>query len=86
MLLDKPDAVWKNEDSKAFFDELCDMFELNDRYESITAKTDFLINSTQIFADFSNSKKSTYLELIIILLILIEVINAFREPIIGLFL
>lgn len=85
MLLDKPDAVWKNEESKAFFDDLCDMFELNDRYESITAKTDFLINSTQIFADFSNSKKSTLLELVVILLILIEVINAFKEPIIGLF-
>jgi uncharacterized Rmd1/YagE family protein len=83
MLLDKPAITWKNENAETFFNDLADHFELNDRYAIINAKIETLLDSIEIFADLSHSKKSTNLEIIVILLILIEVINTFREPIIN---
>jgi uncharacterized Rmd1/YagE family protein len=81
MLLDKPAIAWKNENAETFFNDLADHFELNDRYAIINAKIETLLDSIEVFADLSHSKKSTNLEIIVILLILIEVVNAFREPI-----
>ncbi|SHI45911.1 Uncharacterized protein, Rmd1/YagE family [Clostridium cavendishii DSM 21758] len=84
MLLDKPDVAWKNEDAKILFDDLADLFELNDRYESLNAKFDALLNTTEVFSNLSHSKKATELELIVILLIFIEVLFAFKDPLINL--
>lgn len=82
MLLDKPAVTWKDKNTEMFFNELADLFELSDRYETLNAKIDTLLDTIEIFADLSHSKKSTMLEIIVILLILIEVINAFKEHII----
>lgn len=84
MLLDKPDVAWKSEDAKILFDDLADLFELNERYESLNAKFDALLNTSEVFANLSQAKKATKLELIVILLILIEVIFAFKEPVLKL--
>ena len=84
MLLDKPDVTWKDQDAGIFFNDLADLFELDDRHEKLNAKIETLLNTTEIFADLSHSKKSTNLEIIVILLILVEVIHAFEEPIITL--
>lgn len=81
MLLDKPAVTWKDKNTEIFFNELADLFELSDRYETLNAKIETLLDTIEIFADLSHSKKSTMLEIIVILLILIEVINAFKEPI-----
>lgn len=83
MLLDKPAVTWKDQDAGIFFNDLADLFELDDRHEKLNAKIETLLNTTEIFADLSHSKKSTYLEVIVILLILVEVINAFKDPIIN---
>jgi uncharacterized Rmd1/YagE family protein len=84
MLLDKPAVTWKDQDAGIFFNDLADLFELDDRHEKLNAKIETLLNTTEIFADLSHSKKSTNLEIIVILLILVEVIHAFEEPIITL--
>lgn len=85
MLLDKPAITWKNESAEIFFNDLAEHFELNDRNEILNAKIETLLDTIEIFADLSHSKKSTNLELIVILLILIEVINTFREHIMSFF-
>lgn len=84
MLLDKPAVAWKNEEAKVLFDDLADLFELNDRYENLNDKFSALLNTTEVFANLSHSKKATELEIIVILLILIEVVFAFKEPVLGL--
>jgi len=84
MLLDKPDITWKNENAKIFFNDLADLFELDDRYKILNAKIQSLLEVTEIFADLSHSRKSTILEIIVIVLILIEVIHAFKTSIIQL--
>jgi required for meiotic nuclear division protein 1 len=85
MLLDKPDITWKNENAKIFFNDLADLFELDDRYKILNAKIQSLLDITEIIADLSHSRKSTILEIIVIVLILIEVIHAFEASIVQLF-
>lgn len=84
MLLDKPAVAWKNEEAKMLFDDLADLFELNDRYENLNDKFSALLNTTEVFANLSHSKKATELEIIVILLIFIEVVFAFKEPVLKL--
>lgn len=83
MLLDKPDITWQNADAEKFFNDLADLFELDDRYKVLNAKIQTLLDATEIFSDFSHTKTSTILEVIVILLILVEVIHAFEEPIMN---
>ncbi len=85
MLLDKPDITWENEDAKIFFNDLADLFELDDRYKILNAKIESLLEVTEIFADLSHSRKATILEIIVIVLILVEVIHAFEPQIMQLF-
>ncbi|GIM30049.1 hypothetical protein CPJCM30710_27150 [Clostridium polyendosporum] len=84
MLLDKPDITWDNESAEKIFNNLADLFELNDRYENLSAKSQILLDTTEIFANLSHSRRANILEIIIIVLILIEVIMAFGEPIMSL--
>jgi len=84
MLLDKPDITWKNENAKIFFNDLADLFELDDRYKVLNAKIESLLQVIEIFADLSHSRKATILEVIVIVLILIEVVHAFEASIIQL--
>lgn len=81
MLLDKPDIAWKNQNAEIFFNDLADLFELDDRYKTLNAKLESLLELIQIFADLSHTRKATILEVIVIVLILIEVIHAFEAPI-----
>lgn len=80
MLLDKPAITWKDQEAETFFNEFADLFELQDRYERINAKIEALLQTTQIITEMGNVKKATQLEWIVILLILIEVLNAFKQP------
>ncbi|GFP78476.1 RMD1 family protein [Clostridium fungisolvens] len=79
MLLDKPAIAWKNESAENLFNDLADLFELNDRYEKLNAKSQTMVDIIEIFANLSHSKRANNLEIIVILLILIEVIIAFRD-------
>lgn len=79
MLLDKPAIAWKNENAENLFNDLADLFELNDRYEKLNAKSQTMVDIIEIFANLSHSKRANNLEIIVILLILIEVIIAFRD-------
>ncbi|MBL4933149.1 RMD1 family protein [Clostridium paridis] len=85
MLLDKPDITWKNQNAEIFFNDIADLFELDERYKVLNAKIQSLLDTTEIFADLSHTRTSTILEIIVILLILIEVIFAFEGPIKELF-
>lgn len=80
MLLDKPAVAWKNEKAENLFNELADLFELDDRLEKLNAKTQTLLDTTEIFANLSHARRATMMELVVIILILMEVVYAFKEP------
>lgn len=74
MILDKPDITWSNSDAALFYEKMSDFFELNDRYIVLTKKTDLLNNIINGFSSISHSIRGMFVEWIIVLLIVIEVI------------
>lgn len=79
MLLDKPKSAWDNEDIEMFFNELSQLFEIDDRYKKISHKTEVLKDITEVFSTLSHEKRGTKLEIMVIILILFELIIAFVE-------
>lgn len=74
MILDKPDITWSNSDASLFYEKMSDFFELNDRYIVLTKKTDVLNNIISGFSSISHSIRGMFVEWVIVLLIIVEVI------------
>lgn len=79
MILDKPDITWSNSDAALFYEKMSDFFELNDRYIVLTKKTDVLNNIISGFSSISHSIKGMFVEWVIVLLIVVEVILMVAE-------
>lgn len=74
MILDKPDITWTNSDAGVFYDKMSEFFELNDRYEILKKKTEILYNMMEGFSTISHSIRGFFVEWIIIILIVVEVL------------
>jgi uncharacterized Rmd1/YagE family protein len=74
MILDKPDITWTNHNASAFYDQMSEFFELNDRYEIIKQKTHILENVIDGFSSISHSVRGLFLEWIVVILVLAEVV------------
>jgi len=74
MILDKPDVTWIKGEAETFYDLLSEFFELNDRYQIITQKTELLNNVMEGVASMSRLTKNMFFEVSIVVLILAEVI------------
>lgn len=81
MLLEKPDIAWKNEEAYDFFNNLSELFELNDRYEKIRNKTEVLMDITEVFSSLAHAKRGTKMELFVIVLIAIELLMSIAQMI-----
>jgi len=74
MILDKPDITWINSEAADFYEKMSDFFELNDRYEVIKSKTEILKSIIDGFASISHSIRGLFVEWVIVLLIVVEVL------------
>jgi len=74
MILDKPDITWTNSDAKNLYDMMSEFFELNDRYITLKEKTDILNNVLSGFSSISHSIRGLFVEWVIVILILVEVV------------
>ncbi|AFQ45081.1 RMD1 family protein [Desulfosporosinus meridiei] len=74
MILDKPDITWINSDAAEFYEKMAEFFELNDRYEVIKSKTEILKSIIDGFGTISHSIRGLFVEWVIVLLIVIEVV------------
>jgi uncharacterized Rmd1/YagE family protein len=72
--LDKPDLTWDNDELDELFNKASEYYELDDRYEVLKEKLGVIFDNAQFILDMINVQKSHFLEIIIILLILIEVV------------
>ena len=79
MILEKPDVVWRSQEAQELYSDLERLFELPDRYEKISHKTQTLLDMTQVFADLYHAKRGTRLEVAVILLIAFEIILSLVE-------
>lgn len=74
MILDKPDITWINMNAEYFYEQMSEFFELNDRYEVIKSKTEILKNIIDGLATISHSIRGLFVEWVIVILIVIEVV------------
>ncbi|MCZ8516434.1 RMD1 family protein [Paenibacillus filicis] len=74
MILDKPDLTWTNSTASQFYDGMMDFFELNDRYKILKSKTEILYHIVEGFSNISHSIRGLFVEWIVVILIVIEVV------------
>jgi required for meiotic nuclear division protein 1 len=74
MILDKPDITWTSSSAGAFYDRMLEFFELNDRYKILKSKTEILYNIMDGFSTISHSIRGLFVEWIIVILILFEIV------------
>lgn len=79
MILDKPESTWSNSGANQFYEKLSGFFELSDRFTILTKKTDVLNNIIGGFSSISHSFRGLFLEWIIVILILVEIILMMAE-------
>lgn len=74
MILDKPDITWTNSNAGEFYDKMMEFFELNDRYNILKSKTEVLYHIMEGFSTISHSMRGLFVEWIVVILIVIEVV------------
>lgn len=79
LLLDKPNILWDDEEAEALYTRLAFILELYDRHEIALSKLSQIKEDVMLVMDLINHKKSEFLEWIIILLILVEIIMGIME-------
>jgi uncharacterized Rmd1/YagE family protein len=80
-IFDSPDVTWENESLNKVDLGLKNMFDLQDRFRTIHDGLEIVKENLDLFKDIMQHRKSTALEWIIIILILVEVVNLVAEKI-----
>lgn len=83
MILDKPDITWSISTANEFYESMVEFFELNDRYKILKDKTEILYNIMGGFSDISHSIRGLFVEWVIVILILFEIVLTLLEKILG---
>ncbi|BCN92540.1 hypothetical protein THMIRHAM_03250 [Thiomicrorhabdus immobilis] len=76
-LLDKPNVLWDNEIYERLYNRLAEALELSDRFEVVSYKLNTLKEDIGMMMDLYHHKHSSFLEWIIIWLIMVEVVMGF---------
>ncbi|MCM3766929.1 RMD1 family protein [Neobacillus niacini] len=74
MILDKPEITWSSSTASEFYDKMMEFFELSDRYKILKSKTEILYNIMDGFSTISHSIRGLFVEWVIVLLILFEIV------------
>ncbi len=73
-LLDKPDITWEDKEAELLFTNLRKMFELDDRFIALRFKLQYIQDSSETILEALHTRRAEFLEIIVIVLILIEII------------
>lgn len=79
MILDKPDITWTNSNAGKFYDQMAEFFELKDRYTILKSKTETLYSIMDGFSNISHSIRGLFVEWVIVILILFEIVLTLLE-------
>ncbi|EKD25856.1 MAG: hypothetical protein ACD_79C01467G0002 [uncultured bacterium] len=72
-LFDKPAETWDSDEMEELYQGLIDFFDIGERQEVLNAKLEFINENTKMLFEVLSSRKSHYLDWIIIVLIAIEI-------------
>lgn len=73
-LFDKPEEAWEREEIEELYDKLRGAYELRDRFDILNEKIDFLSENNTTLMNFITAQRSHFLEIIVIILIIIEIV------------
>lgn len=73
-LFDKPNETWEREEIEKLYDKLRGEYELRDRFDILNEKIDFLSENNTTLLNFISSQKANFLEIVVIILIVIEIV------------
>jgi len=73
-LFDKPEEVWESPELEKLYIALSTEFDLQTRFAVLDKKIEFLSENSRMLMEFMAEKRNAFLELVIIVLILIEII------------
>jgi len=80
-IIDSPPETWEDEELNKIDLGLKRTFDIQERFKSIQESLQIVKENLELFKDIMQYRKSTLLEWIIIILILVEVLNLFMEKI-----
>jgi required for meiotic nuclear division protein 1 len=72
-VLDSPDEVWDSKELEKLYRELQQNFDIDTRFRSLDRKLTLLQDNLEILADLATSRKTNFLETLIVLLIVLEI-------------
>lgn len=72
-LFEQPNLVWNVAQYSDMYERLNDDFEIDERYQLMTEKLEFISNSSKFYMETRHSGKSEIAEILIIILIMTEV-------------
>ena len=73
-ILDKPEITWDKPLYDKLYNQLSSTFELSERYKLLDYKFQMIQDSLEIISDLLRTRKETFLEVLIIALIAVEII------------
>lgn len=83
-LLDKPDIVWEEKELEGLFIGLRKMFELEDRFQNLQFKLNYIQNSSELVLDALRNRRADSLEVTIVILIAFEILFGLYQFFVGL--
>lgn len=78
-LLDRPDLIWNDAVMDGLYNDLRNLFELNERFAALKYRLDTIKDSLEILIDTARDQRLFLLELAIVLLFIFEIILGFRK-------
>jgi uncharacterized Rmd1/YagE family protein len=75
-VVDAPDEVWEDQSLAKLYEDFKRMFEIETRYRVLEYKIKLIQEGLEIIVDLSKSERDTFLDLIIIALIAIDILVA----------
>jgi uncharacterized Rmd1/YagE family protein len=80
-IFDSAPETWEDEDLYRIDIELKKTFDLQSRYRNIQEELEIIKENLSLLIDLMHQRKSSFLELVVIILIMVEVVNLFIEKI-----
>ncbi|OGN02404.1 MAG: hypothetical protein A2655_01580 [Candidatus Yanofskybacteria bacterium RIFCSPHIGHO2_01_FULL_43_42] len=79
-LFDKPEEVWESPDLENLYNKLNAEYDLRDRFDVLDEKTNYLSDISQMLMNFLAEKRNAFLEIIIIILFIVDLMLWFLPP------
>lgn len=75
-ILDQPEETWKSKELGLLYSEVQENFDIGMRFRTLDRKLTLVQDSIEILADLTSSRRSSFLEGLVVVLILMEIILA----------